>query len=344
MALITDATLQAVNAELERKNVLLQRFASKYAPTTWMDIKTKVRAGIAKDHYVIGDEFVGKYVYNGVTYDFPWVVVDIDREVEWEDGTKHPGLVLQAKYLTPESIQFDHDENNIVDLAIEPNALEGWYYWGLNGSTYTALNLSAGDPIPTTYGSVRKCGINHLDVLRYGYNRWSHSGYRQWLNSSAAAGLWWEPKHIGDLAPNELNSVRGFMAGLESDFLDVLTPIKIQTACNTVTDGGEIDTTLDTFFLPSIEEVYGVPQLTAVEGPYFPYWKEVTGLLSPSNDNNDGRKRPKVNEQAGASFSSCCRSSLRSYAYYVWCITSNGRLGDIYVNSSQSSLPYCAIS
>lgn len=345
MGVITDATFQAMNAELERKNILLQKFAAKYAPTTWLDIKAKVRNGTAKDHFVVGDELVGKYAYNGTEYDFPWVVADIDREVEWADGTKHPGLVLMAKYGTPETVQFDHEENTPVDLATEPNALDGWYYWGKNGSSYTALNLSTGDPIPTTYETVVKNGINHLDTVKYGYNRWSQSGYRQWLNSAAGVGLWWEAQHLGDIAPNELNSIPGFKAGLEADFLAAVTPVKIKTACNTVTDDGVIDTTLDTFFLPSIEEVYGVPQLAVVEGPYFPYWKEVTGLLSPSNDANDGRKRSKANTPTGAAVSLRCRSSHRGNANSAWCITTFGGLStSIFAVTSYSSLPACVIS
>ena len=345
MALITNASLLAVNEELERKNAILQRFANKYARTTWLDIRNKIRAGQAKDHYVVGDELVTTYDYNGTTYDMPFIVVDVDREVEWADGTKHPGLVLQMKYGTIETIQFDHGEGVEVDLTEEPTAVDGVFYWGKTGSTYTKLEVSAGDTLPTTYDSVIKCAINHLDAIRYGYNRWSHSAWRQWANSAAGAGLWWEPQHIGDVAPNELNTYRGFMAGLDPDFLSVLTPVKVKTACNTVTDGGVIDTTLDTFFLPSIEEMYGVPQLPNVEGPYFPYWKAITGLESPSNADNDARKVRRLNAQDGNAVFSRCRSCNRGNVNNAWFVTGGGGLNSSYgANFAYAGQLDCVIS
>ena len=346
MALITNASLLAINAELERKNTLLMRFANKYARTSWLDIRNKVRGGTISENLVVGDELIVSYIYNGTEYDMPWLVVAIDREVEWEDGTKHPGLFLQSKFGTIETIQFDAPEVNIVDLTEEPNAVEGWNYWGIAGSTYTKLTLEAGDPLPTTYDAIRKCWINHIDVIRYGYNRWSHSAYRQWLNSAAGRGLWWEAQHPGDAAPSEHNTYPGFMAGLDSDFLDVLTPIKVQTACNTVTDGGVTDITLDTFFLPSIEEMYGAPQLANVEGPFFPYWQAATGFLSPSNDANDARKVYKLNAQTGSAVYSRCRSAGRGGAYGVWYSPGSGALNGSYAYAygSYASQPVCVIS
>lgn len=344
MALITNQSLLAVNAELERKNNLLMRFANKYARTSWLEIRNKVRGGTISEFLVVGDELVTPYVYNGVSYDMPWLVADIDREVEWEDGTKHPGLILQSKYATIETIQFDAPEVNVVDLTQEPNALEGWNYWGISGSTYTALNLSTGDPIPTTYDSVRKCWVNHADAIKYGYNRWSHSGYRQWLNSNVGQGLWWEAQHPGDIAPSELNTYPGFMAGHDPDFLAVLTPIKVKTACNTVTDGGVTDTTLDTFFLPSIEEMYGAPQLAVVEGPYLPYWKTATGLAFPSNDANDARKAYKLNAQTGSAVAFRYRSANRSSVGFVWCTPTSGGLYYYDASNSYASQPVCVIS
>lgn len=347
MSLITNETLQAINAELEQKNRILLEFAQKYVTTDWGKMLLNVRAGKASEHYSIGDEFPCKYTNNGTDYNFPWIVVDIDREVEWEDGTKHPGLVLQAKYGTVEKIQFDKQEDTTVDLNEETTALEGWYYWGKTGNTYTELSLSVGDTIPTTYDSIHKCGINNKAVMQNGYGRWSHSAYRQWLNSAELAGEWWEPQHLGDIAPNQLQTVNGFMSTLENDFVDILTPIKIKTLCNTVTDSGVIDTTLDTFFLPSIEELYGVKKGTG-EGPYFTYWKNATGLNAPSNDNNTARISKIINAQSGNAEIMRLRSIDPIAVYKGFCIGTNGQLylpsGDGSVAALYSCRPVCVIS
>lgn len=350
MAAITDATLQLIAEQVDRRNSILQKFILDHTPVTWLGVQADVRAGKAKQKYAIGDELIGTYVYNGTTYECPWVVLDNDRECEWEDGTKHPGLWIGMKYATIEDVQFDAAENNVVDLAQEPNALAGWYYWGLNGTTYTALNLATGAAIPTTYESIRKCSINHVDVLKNGYNRWSHSAQRQWLNSAGGIGEWWTAQHDGDVAPSQLASIKGFMAGLESDFLSVVTPVKVKTSCNTVTDGGVTDTTVDKFFLQSLEEVYGSPQIEDIEGPYFPYWKQVTGLEEPTNGSssnvNNARKIRRINNPSGNAANVRLRSAYRGTSFNTWNVGLSGYLGNGGYAASYScaSLPACVIS
>lgn len=349
MALITDNTLQKITEQIGRKNATLLRWINNYTPTSWLDVLANVRAGKAKTKYAIGDELICNYTYNGASYECPWVVLDNDRTCTWEDGTTHPGLWLGMKYATIEDVQFDAAENNVVDLTEEPTALSGWYYWGVTGTTYTALNLSAGDTIPTSYDSVRKCAINHVDVLRNGYNRWSHSAQRQWLNSDGGLGEWWTPQHDGDCAPSQLANIKGFMAGLDSDFLAVVQPVQVKTACNTVTDGGVTDTTVDRFFLQSIEEVYGAPQIADIEGPYFPYWKQVTGLENPTNGSdsnaNDARKIRRINNPTGGAAVVRLRSAIRGVSYGAWFVTTGGYLyGSAGASSSRAALPACVIS
>lgn len=347
MAVIKDSTLQAIATQVDRRNAILQKFINEYTPTTWLDVQANVRAGKAKQKYAIGDELIGSYTYNNVTYECPWVVLDNDRECEWEDGTKHPALWIGMKYCTPEDVQFDAPENNEVDLTQEPNALDGWYYWGLTGTTYTKLNVNTGDALPTTYDSVRKCAFNSVDILKNGYNRWSHSGQRQWLNSAAGIGEWWTAQHDGDVAPTQLATIKGFMAGLPNDFLSVLHPIKVKTACNTVTDGGVVDTTIDTFFLQSLEEVYGEPQLLDAEGPYFPYWKLVTGLDEPTNGSgsstNNARKIKRVNNPTGGAAHVRLRSAYRGSAATAWYVNSSGYLNNHGASNSYAALPACVI-
>ena len=322
-------------------------------PTSWKAIQDIVKAGNASSRFAVGDQLISKYNYNGTDYDCRWVVLDVNRECEWEDGTTHPGLWLGMKYATPEAVQFDAGERVEVDIETEPNVLEGWYYWGKSGSSYTKLDLSVGDELPTTYDKIYRSGIDNITVLQSGYNRWSHSTIRQWLNSDAGVGKWWEPQHFGDVAPTDLSQqIRGFMANLDKDFLSVINPVKVQTACNTVTDGGVTDVTYDRFFLPSIEEVYGVPEVADVEGPYFPYWKQVTSLDEPSNGNaqtpNEARMIRKLHSPNGNATYVRLRSVYRSGTCYTYVVGSSGYLVTSTVKSIASylcaALPVCVIS
>lgn len=341
MPIIKDATLEKVKVQIQRRNALLKNFVELYTETTWDTVQLNVKAGLAPTLYAIGDEMICKYTANGVEYDFTWVVVDNDREVTWEDGTVHPGLILQAKYATIESVQFDAPEH---EVAAEQTALDGLYYCGLSGGTYTMLNLATGATIPyADYEAVYHGSINNKDVYQYGYNRYLMSAQRQWLNSDKLRNEWWTSQHPGDTAPAQLGTVDGFIVGLDPDFVSVVNPVKVQVATNTVTDGGVTDVMYDRFWLPSIEEMYGVPQAEDVEGAYFPYWKTKTGLDAPSNAANNGRIITALNAQASAQ--TCrCRSANRGLATYAWSVNTAGTLTSNSASTAYRCVPACAIS
>ena len=319
-----------------------------YEPTkTFAGVQRIVRAGKAKDVFDIGHEFMTHYTYEGAVYDMPWVVLDNDRECEWPDGTKHLGLLLGAKFATIEDIQFDAAEQ---EDATEETAQEGLFYCGRNSGTFTMLNLSAGDTIPYgDYEHVYHSIVNHRDVFRDGYNRYLHSAYRQWLNSAAGVGGWWTPQHVGDCPPIQLSQRKGFMAGLDSDFLSVINPVKIQVATNILVDSSNLDVMYDKFFMQSVEELYGRPQKKNVEGPFAPYWKQVTGLESPTNgsssDTNDARKIRKLDNQSGGAVDVRLRSTYIERPYGTWRVNSGGYLNNFqFATSSFATLPACVIS
>ena len=349
MSAFSDATLQLINQEIVNRNVLLKAFANKYKSTTWDAIQEQVKTGHAADLWPIGTELVCKYKFLNasnveVEYDFPWVVA-AHRDVYWEnDPLPHPGMILQAKFGSVESIQFDAPESTTVDSATETTALANWYYWGKTGNTYTALNLSTGDSIPfSSYDRVVKCGVNNVDVVKNGYNRYLYCAQRQWLNSAAAKGEWWESKHLGDVAPGALATYRGFLAGLDADFLAVINPVKVQVAANTVTDGGVTDVMYDKFWLPSVEEMFGDPQAAGVEGDYFPYWKTKTGLTTRSNAANSGRIIYALENQTSAR--SCrLRSAIRGNSYNAWYVYTAGQLYNYVAYVASRAAPACAIS
>lgn len=341
MAVIQNETLIKVKNEIKKRNDKLKEFVDLYAATTWDRIQLNVKAGLAPSLYAIGDELVCNYTYESVAYEFPWVVVDNDRTVTWEDGTEHPALILQSKYATVESVQFDAAEH---EEATESTAQDGWYYCGVTGDTYTMLDLAAGATIPySNYDHVYKGSVNHRDVYHYGYNRYLMSAQRQWINSDADKGAWWTSQHPGDTEPTQHNQYKGFMAGLDADFLAVINPVQVKVAANTVTDDGDTDIMYDRFWLPSIEEMYGVPQAADVENAYWPYWKTKTGLDAPNNAANSERIFYSLNAQSSAQ--TCrLRSAYRGYAYTAWNVNATGALNYGSANTSYRCAPACAIS
>ena len=116
-------------------------------------------------------------------------------------------------------------------------------------------------------------GLN--DIYRwYGYNRWSQSALRQWLNSDKPANEWWKQQNPFDRRPKQITTARGFTVGLPAEFLTIVKPVKVVTALNHSTDKafGESEATIDRFFLASLEQEYIVPRWHG-EGKVFEYWK-----------------------------------------------------------------------
>lgn len=234
------------------------------------------------------------------------------------------------------------------DVAAENWTVKSWASQTATTATETVA-VTAGDG-GTDLGTLAYTTVGTLNSMQrtaYGYNRWSQSGIRQWLNSGAAAGSWWSAQNAFDRAPNELSAQRGFMAGFSNDFLSILGKIKVTTALNTVE--GLADTsedTYDTFFLPSLEQMYGTPQLAGVEGDYWEYWKRALGLSSPAGTGSantyEAYKTYAINAQTSAQYVRL-RSANRGGAVSTWLVSSPGYLGTNGAWSSYRCAPACVI-
>ena len=247
-----------------------------------------------------------------------------------------------------------------------------FYTWGApdvnpsNWSVYTFASASSVTPLDdkltltegsggTDLGTLSSStkfgaeGMTNLQSAAYGYNRWSHSANRQFYNSAAAANAWWTPQHPEDRPPKQLASMPGFMAGFDEAFLNIVKPVKVITALNTVTDSniGTTEDTYDTFFLPSLEQEYIVPQLSGVEGDYFPYWKERLGLTSPQVTGTAGINARHIRYAYTAQTSAqyCrLRSAYRGNAYNTWSVGPTGNVVTGYTATSAiRGCPACVI-
>ena len=339
-------------ADLKSAVQLLEDYISPTIISDPAELQRVVSAGRIRDYLSIGDIVIIPWTDNNpstpVTYQYPFVVAHIGDVYDQNDVKHENALWLMARYATNIDMVFDAAE---AIEATEETFTEGWYYYTKNeDNSYTQATVTYGDAIPagTTYYHHKLSGATGL--LRYGYNRWRYSAYRQWLNSGAAKNAnWWTAQHDCDVAPSSTYTNKaGWLNGFTADWLSIIKPVKVQTACNTVTDGGVTDTTYDRFFLPSLEQAYGSPQASGVEGVYWEWWKEATGLESPSNgsssNTNDARKVPAVNAPAGNAVTCWLRSASRSGTGSAWYVHSAGFLGSSYgAGYNLRGLPACVI-
>jgi len=275
---------------------------------------------------------------NGVVYDWEFVIR------RWgyatlRSGEKKWGAFLYANSCL-EGVQFDAVE---TEVATEETAAENIYYYGVNGSTYTLLTLEVGDTIPySDYTTIYKNSVRDTNFYcqKYGYNRWSMSGIRQYLNSDAGVGAWWTAQHIGDKAPSQLNSRFGMLYGFEQEDRAALTNIKIVTALNTHSGAslGATETTYDKMWLPSKDEVYGTTNITGGEDePNTEYWNEYLGVGVCSDNEatlNGLRKLPLINNKTSYQYywlRSCNRGNAN-----VWDVGLSGGL-----NGGTPGYAYC---
>lgn len=265
------------------------------------------------------------------------------KEADTATGALTWMAIFMSKYAMPASLQFDAPE---IEEATEATAATGLCYYGLNGSTYTKLALNQGDTIP--YGDYEKVYHNELNdstfnVIRYGYNRWSHSAYRQYLNSSAAKGTWWTAQHIGDSAPAQLESYRGYLAGWRTEDLSAVQSVRVATGKNTVTDDGQLEYTYDRIWLPSVKEMYGEEQIAGEGDVWGTYWGDFIGIAGMSNAANNLRKIYAVENHSSAQYVRL-RSANRSTSNNVWFVNTSGQVS---TNGGASlayrSAPACAI-
>ena len=198
--------------------------------------------------------------------------------------------------------------------------------------TITPTFTASGTSLGTIKASVRNGDLNSMQETAYGWNRWSTSALRQYLNSAAGVGAWWTAQDDWDIRPDELSTKAGFLSGWPEELVNALKEVKVVTYPNTVyddTDGNTPDITYDKVFLPSLEQMFINPQ-KAGEGEYHEYWKRRSGR---STVMAQGSTYPQIITYAVENHASAqavrLRSAYRGNAPTTWSVASSG-----YVNSS----------
>lgn len=205
--------------------------------------------------------------------------------------------------------------------------------------TFTASGTNLG---VQKYNS-RNGNINSLQEMAYGWNRWSKSALRQYLNSDASVGGWWTAQDEWDIAPNELTTKAGFLSGVSDELKEIIKPIKITTYTNTAQDGGGADVTYDKVWLPSLQEMHVNPQI-AGEGEVHEYWLRKSASATPLAQYGT---YPNMIAYAVENHTSPqhvrLRSAYRGLADNTWCVYSSGNVNDVGAGSSNRFSPLVAI-
>ena len=212
--------------------------------------------------------------------------------------------------------------------------------------TLTEVQSSSGTNLGTLSSSTKfaTSGINNMQRSAYGYNRWSVSAMRQWLNSSAGKGEWWVQKYVHDHRPDQFSTMRGFVAGLPSEFVSIVQPVKMTTALNTVsdTDIGTSEDTVDRFFLASLQQESISPQAADIEGATFPYWSARLGKTQAQYETLPAHIRYAIENHTSSQYCRL-RSANRGYAHNTWYVHASGYAASYSATSANRGCPACVI-
>lgn len=264
---------------------------------TWATIAMMSRAGTLLQYPGMAIGSVVDIQTNSLFPALRWKLMHVDYKGTFEhiedymlDNTRHHNSIWAPNYLpclgdsqTAVQIQFDAPEKTYAPTW-DTVFLNGKAYYTVSGETYTQLTAGTdyenGDDIATwqTTEGQTVYTKNHADRISSGCNSWLMSNIRQGLNGRGSA--LWTPQNEYDVASSHSFYTTGFLAGFTDGYLANVMPVRNKTARNTVSaisggGGGGYDMTLDTFWLPSMKEVYNTNINSIAEGSQFSYFKDV---------------------------------------------------------------------
>ena len=283
--------------------------------TTYKGVVEAVRLGL--NDTLIGKEIADTWTdEDGEVWDDPSIVVHVGNVTDPE-GSIHVAAIMQRKYASVKAMLFDEAEKEKPSSSF---AQEGVYYYAKETSsgsrTYVWQDISTGaslssltDPV---YNDVKDTNL-YSNLANYGWNNWQYSNIRQYLNSNATAGNWWQSSHLGDSVNSNKKKYAGWLKGATEALRKAIKPIQI-------TSYGYIDyatkkaffTTVDTVFLPS---AYNIMGSTNVVGKQWDYWKKVVGTTINSDATSARIFSRNGNKMIILRDSSTLNNSV--YTYYV---------------------------
>ncbi len=266
--------------------------------TSWDDVKSIVRAGLARDYFSIGDRLYCEK--DGKT--LAWDVIGIDHDTPSNPDFKHSmTLALSDIY---RKMQADVSQALFV---CEQDYPAGEFFVKKDGYTYSFItqnDLKTGYMIAMTQNldkaniyqnnrfdsllesveteatvngvlwgemegtSVELTPHNEFPYTVSGSCDYLTSAIRQWLNSSKTD--WWTPSTKYSRRHYQANSAAGFLNGMDEDFLNAVGYVKKKTRVPTELPDSEVKETDERFFLLSSSEVSA--QSNTEEGEQYPFF------------------------------------------------------------------------
>lgn len=199
-----------------------------------------------------------------------------------------------------------------------------------------------------TIGTKPDGNMNSIYRCAYGYNRWSQSALRQYLNGKGTN--WWKPQNKWDRPPEYVGK-HGFLDGIPAEELAVMRRVKVVTGVPHVEEGTAnepvLDTTYDLVFLPSLEEHFlarNESGMNGKEGEAWEYWARIAQSPTPLalwktyqqliTYAINGKTSPQH---------VFLRSAGRSGGHYVFCVYASGGVGTTYAQNANRCAPARAI-
>lgn len=285
-------------------------------------IQEIVSRGLARKYFAVGDEipipWTDDHGDEPVDYQYPFIVADISDVQDANNATHRDALWLMAKYAAPNfGISFDTTLAIRVDTSVEPLAdTTKWFYYTSNKGEYSRYYIGNGEALPTNitiYKSIESGAASAKSGKRF----WANSNIRQWLNSNAEKNEgWYADLYEGDTGPSEtIQKYPGFISGFPDKWKQIFKPVRVETIREITGTGISTETTYDTFFIPSVEQVYGEPYSPSVtEGKAWEYWINATGLEQPDNGSSSEINQARIIKPLENPEGDGVRTSLRTRA------------------------------
>ena len=206
--------------------------------------------------------------------------------------------------------------------------------------TVTVAEGEAGIALPALHATAVTENANCAHRIKYGSNNWETSALRQWLNSDAEGGEWWEPKTVFDRPSSNVASA-GFLKGLDPAFLNVIGEVT-KTTQQSISDGYGLNVSTERFFLLSRPEIYAGTERSAdgADGKVYEYYGAgYSDLASPGT----GADSNRIKYRNGSATYWWLRTPISTYGYSVRRVLPTGTLHTSNAYNSYGVAPACII-
>lgn len=357
MSMIYLPTADQMDETVDSLSKIAKALGSKVDVSSWENIRKAVKLGVAPEVLPIGTQLVASHSkYGDMVFDV--VAHNYFKSVDDENAPTMTLLahdcIEQLQFDNREA--FYYAENGLSAGTYHFTIAEKHSNWAAGTYQFTLINhlpvggqlcIESTNSLPgnkvisyasaTTTTASESCvitegsggtyigdfgvgNLNYIDRFYTGSNNYKESAIRQFLNSTAVAGMVWTPQTKFDRPPTWASNTPGFASGLDKEFLNAVGRVSVPCAANyryEVPDSDiaikEAYTVSDKFYLPSHNEIFGITSNSATDGSViFPYYE---GAVDSD----------RVKYRSGSSVAWWTRSANRWYGDTIEYVDNMGR-------------------